>query len=400
MTRLPAVLAGLICLFCSMARGQAAPRYEVDPFWPKDLPNNWVLGQIRGVATDHNDHIWVLNEGVPADNAAAAKTPPAADCCIPAPSVIELDSAGNVVSSWGKPGFVSGWPVAPRGIRADMKGNIWITGVGSPWNAEPASSKPTDKQPGDRHVLKFSRDGKLLLQIGMPSNAPLNNQDTKGIGPSEAVWVDDAANEVYVADGFANRRVVVFDSDSGEFKRGWGAYGVALSQIENGEPSPFPTTRDPSAVTSKQFSGLTDIQISSDGYVYVTDQMNARIQVFTKQGGFVKEFSVAPQVLGFEATWSMTLSRDPNQRYLFVTDGESGLIRILDRANGTELGKLGHKGRNAGQFNNLGWVAVDSKETLYTGEVHFTRSWDGKAATLTGKPQTPGGRLQRFIPKW
>jgi DNA-binding beta-propeller fold protein YncE len=400
MTRLSAVLIGVICLSCSLAaRGETAPRYEVDPFWPKELPHEWVLGQIRGVTVDSNDHIWVLNDGVPGDNAAAAKTPPQAECCVPAPSVIELDQAGNVVSSWGKRGFVPGWPLAPRGIYADKKGNLWIGGVGSPWNGEPGSPKPTDKQSWDRHILKFSREGKLLLQIGQPSNAPLNNQDTTLLGPSGAVVVDDAADEIYVADGFANRRVVVFDSNTGAFKRGWGAYGIALSEIDNAEPAPFPATRDPSTPPSKQFRGLTDIEIANDGDVYVADQMNARIQVFTKQGKFVKEFSVAPHVLGFEATWSMALSRDPRQRYLFITDGESGFIRVLDRGSGAELGKLGHKGRNAGQFSNLGWVALDSKGTLYTGEVHFTRSWDGKTATLTGKPQTPGGRLQRFILK-
>lgn len=399
MTRLSVFLSGLICCASAPAWGQAAPHYEIDPFWPKELPNNWVLGQIRGVATDSNDHVWVLNEGVPNDNSAAAKTPPQAECCVPAPAVIEFDAAGNVVSSWGKAGFVPGWPIAPRGIHVDKKGNIWIAGVGSPWNAEPASPMPTQKQPWDRQVLKFSRDGKLLLQIGQPSNAPLNNQDTAHLGPSGAVYVDDAADEVYVADGFAKRRIVVFDANTGAFKRGWGAYGIALDQIDNAQPAPFPATRDPSIQPSKQFRGLTDIEIANDGLVYAADQMNYRIQVFTKQGKFVKEFSAAAHVLGFEATWSMALSRDPLQRHLFLTDGESGLIRIFDRGDGKELGKLGHKGRGAGQFSNLGWVALDSKATMYTGEVHFTRSWDGKTATLTGKPQTPGGRLQRFAPK-
>lgn len=399
MSKQSVCLTGLLCFSSSLAWAQGAANYTVDAFWPNELPDKWVLGQIRGVATDSNDHVWVLNEGVPNDNSAAAKQPPAAECCVPAPLVIELDAAGNVVRSWGKPGFVPAWPIAPRGIHADRKGNIWIGGVGSPWNAEPASPMSTKEQPWDRQILKFSRDGKLLLQIGEPSNAPLNNQDTTRLGPSGAVFVDDAADEIYVADGFAKRRVVVFDSNTGAFKRGWGAYGIALDKIDNAEPALFPTTRDPASKPSKQFRGLTDIEISNDGNVYVADQMNYRIQVFTKQGKFVKEFAVAPKVLGFEATWSMALSSDPQQRHLFITDGESGLVRILDRSSGKELGKLGHKGRMAGEFSNLGWIALDSKGTMYTGEVHFTRSWDGKTATLTGKPQTPGGRLQRFAPK-
>lgn len=399
MSRVPALLIGLICVSCALAAERAAPGYEVDPFWPQGLPNKWVLGQIRGLATDSTGHIWVLNDGVPSDNRAAARNPPEAECCVPAPSVVEFDPAGNVVSAWGKPGLVPGWPIAPRGIHVDRKGNIWIGGVASPWNAEPASPMPNEKQPWDRQILKFSREGKLLLQIGEPSNAPLDNSDKARLGPSGALYVDDAANEVYVADGFAKRRVVVFDSNTGAFKRGWGAYGIALERVDNAEPSPFPVTRDPSVPPSKQFRGLTDIEISNDGKVYVADQMNSRIQEFTRRGKFIKEFQVAPHVLGFEATWSLALSSDPQQRHLFVTDGESGVIRILDRDSGTELGKLGHKGRYAGQFSNLGWVALDSKGILYTGEVHFTRSWDGRIATKTGIPQTPGGRLQRFTPK-
>jgi DNA-binding beta-propeller fold protein YncE len=399
MSRWVALLIGLISVSCALGAERAAPKYEVDPFWPQELPNKWVLGQIRGVATDRNGHIWVLNEGVPSDDRAAARNPPQAECCVPAPSVVEFDPAGKLVSAWGKPGFVPGWPIAPRGIYVDRKGNVWIGGVASPWNAEPAAPMLNATQPWDRQILKFSRDGKLLLQIGAPSNAPLDNGETMRLGPSGALCVDDAANEVYVADGFAKRRVVVFDANTGAFKRGWGAYGIALDQVDNSEPSRFPVTRDPSVAPSKQFWGLTDIEISNDGKVYVVDQMNYRIQVFTRRGKFIKEFPVAPHVLGFEATWSLALSSDPRQRHLFVTDGESGVIRILDRDSGAELGKFGHKGRNAGQFSNLGWVAVDSRGILYTGEVHFTRSWDGRIATETGIPQTPGGRLQRFTRK-
>ncbi|MBL8266423.1 hypothetical protein [Steroidobacter sp.] len=399
MSRWSAFLIGALCSVCSIAWGQGAASYRVDPYWPKELPNQWVLGQVRGVSTDSNGHIWVLNEGVPSDNAHAATQPPTAECCVPAPSVIEFDAGGNVLRAWGKPGYVPAWPRSPRGIQVDKKGNVWIAGVASPWTSEPGTPNPTQQEPWDRHVLKFSADGKLLLQIGQPSNAPLSNRDTKSLGPTSAMRIDDAADELYVADGFLNRRVLVFDANTGKFKRGWGAYGIALAKIEEAEPIKFPATRDPSVPVSRQFNGLSDIEIARDGKVYVSDQMNYRVQVFTKQGKFIKEFAVAPKVLGFEATWTLALSQDPKQRHLFVTDGESGLIRILDRDSGTELGKLGHKGRNAGQFNNLNWLALDSKGAMYTGEVHFTRSWDGKIATMTGKPQTPGGRLQRFTPQ-
>jgi DNA-binding beta-propeller fold protein YncE len=404
MTRLSALLVSLGCLFfCALAIAQEPPRYKVDPFWPKELPNNWILGQITGIAVDNDNHIWVLNEprGVPKDDAGAAQTPPLSKCCIPAPAVIEFNAAGSVLKAWGGPGHVPAWPAAPHGICLDKKGNIWIGGVGSPWNPDlPEPTRATEAQLGDRQVLKFSNDGKLLLQIGHPSIAPVNNQDTTLLGAPSAIKVDDAANEVYIADGLMNKRVVVYDSSSGAFKRGWGAYGIPLSKVDNSDPSAFelPTPRlDPLASPSKQFRSLTDIAISDDGLLYATDQNNNRIQVFTKQGKFLKELYVAPKTLGTGSAWGIALSRDPEQRYLFVADGASGVIRILDRRDGTELGKLGHKGRNIGQFNNLAWVALDSQAALYTGEVHFTRSWDGWQAARTGKADTPGGRIQKFL---
>lgn len=399
MIRLHVSLMSVICFFCLLAVAQNAPSYIVDPFWPKELPNNWILGQIRGLVTDHNDHIWVLNEGVPRDNASLAKTPPEARCCIPAPLIVEFDSDGKVLKAWGKSEYVPAWPKSPHGICVDKKGNVWIGGVGSPWNFEPGWAQPTKAQPWDRQVLKFSSDGKLLLQIGRPSNAPVNNQDTTILGAPSALKVDDAAAEVYIADGFLNRRVVVYDANSGAFKRGWGAYGISLSEVDNSNLSVFPATRNPSSSPSKQFGGISDITISDDGLLYAADQVNDRIQVFTKQGKFVKEFFVAPLILGYESAWGIHLSRDPKQNYLFITDGASGVIRIFDRRSGTAVGKLGNKGRATGEFNNLGWVALDSQGALYSGEVHFTRSWDGRVAAMTGIPDTPGGRLQKFVLK-
>ncbi len=399
MAKPPFLLTILICLIPPFVNAQDGRQYKVDPFWLKELPNNWILGQIRGLAVDNGNHIWVLNDGVPWDNAAAAQKPPKAQCCIPAPAVIEFDIHGNVLRAWGGPGYVPGWPTTPHGICVDKKGNVWIGGVGSPWNFDPGMPKTTAAQLWDRQVLKFSSDGKQLLQIGQQSNARVNNQDTTLMGAPSAIKVEDATDEVYIADGFLNRRIVVYDSNTGAFKRGWGAYGISLSKVDNSDLSVFPASRDPLSSRSTQFRGLTDITISDDGLLYVTDQINDRIQVFTKQGKFVKEFLVAPKILGYESAWGIALSRDPKQRYLFVTDGASGVIRVLDRRDGKELGKFGHKGRNPGQFSNLGWVVLDSQGALYTGEVHFTRSWDGIIAIQTGITDTSGGRLQKFIPE-
>jgi DNA-binding beta-propeller fold protein YncE len=386
-----------ICSVCQVVVAQDSPRFKLDLSWPKELPNNWILGQVRGLAVDPQNHIWVLNEGVPNDNASLAQNPPTARCCIPAPLVIEFDRTGKVLRHWGRPGFVADWPTSPHGIAVDKKGNVWIAGVGSPWNTDPGTSRPKTTQPWDRQVLKFSNTGKLLLEIGKPSNAKVDNRDTSLLGAPSAIAIDDAANEVYIADGFLNHRIVVFDANTGKFKRGWGAYGVPLADIDNGAPVPFPASRDLSVPASRQFKGVTDIALSRDGLVYVPDQLNDRIQVFTRQGKFVREFTVAPLIPGYESTWSVALSRDPKQKYVFVTEGASGVVLEFDRQSGAQVGSFGHKGRNAGQFDNLGWIAVDSLGTIFTGEVHFDRSWDGHDAALGGKAETAGGRLQAFV---
>jgi DNA-binding beta-propeller fold protein YncE len=254
----------------------------------------------------------------------------------------------------------------------------------------------------DRQVLKLTPDGKLLLQIGQPSFAAEDNKGTSILGAPTAMAFDDAANEVYIADGLMNKRVVVYDMNTGEYKRGWGAYGIPLSEIDNSDPGAkeLPTGRivDASISPSKQFRTVTGIAISEDGMVYVTDQMNNRIQAFTKQGKYVKEMFVAPKTGGNGSAWGLALSRDPKQRYLYVADGNSGVIRVLDRQEGTDLGKLGSKGRNEGQFVNPAFVAFDSQGTLYTGEFSFSRSWDGAQPMFNGIPQTPSGRLQKFVP--
>ena len=357
------------------------------------LPFTWTLGMINGLAVGPDDHIWVLHEprNIPDDEIGAAQDPAAFECCIPAPEVLEFDQNGKVLKAWSGRERISTWPLAAHGISVDKKGNVWIAGVGKPWHPDlPGFTLSTDAAGNpikmdalmrDRQVLKFTPDGKLLLQIGQPSFAPQNNKDTSILGAPTAMAFDDAANEVYIADGLMNKRVVVYDMNTGDFKRGWGAYGIPLSEIDNSDPAAkeLPTGRvtDASVSPSKQFRTVTGIAISDDGMVYVADQMNNRIQAFTKQGKFVKEMFVAPKTGGNGSAWGLAVSRDPKQRYLFVADGMSGVIRILDRQEGTDLGKLGSKGRNAGQFSNPAFVAFDSHGDLYTGEVSFPRSWDG-----------------------
>jgi hypothetical protein len=353
------------------------PHYQVDASWPKELPDNWILGHVEAIAVDKNDHIWVLPDpdSVPANESDAAQTPPRAECCIPAPGVIEFDAAGDVLKSWGKPGYVQDWPTAEHGMWVDKDMNVWIGGIWAATFSRIPGQPPDRSLPWDRQVLKFNSDGKRLLEIGHPTNGSANNQDTTYLEGPAGMVVDEDAHEVYIADGYMNKRVLVYDSLSGAFKRGWGAYGIQLSEVDNAKSAPY----DPAAPPNKQFRSVSCVRLSADGFVYVCDRTSDRIQVFTKQGQFVKEFIVAPATRGIGSTWALAFSHDPQQKYLLVGDGENDVIWIVNRSNGTVAGKFGHKGHSAGQFALLVGMAMDSKGNLYTSEV------------------APNSRIQKFV---
>jgi hypothetical protein len=365
-----ALLVSLSCLTIPVgSKAQDVPRYKVDASWPKELPNNWILGRVGGIAVDKEDHIWVLHSPnwVLKDEAGAAQKPPLSECCIPAPAVLEFDTEGNVLQSWGGRGYVPDWPTQEMGLEVDKDGSIWIGGAwAANYNANPEVIPPDRRELWDRQVLKFTPSGKLLMEIGHPTNAPQNNQDTTILGGPARVAVDESAHEVYIGDGFMNRRVVVYDSNTGAFKRGWGAYGIPLNEIGNSKLPPY----DPAAPPAKQFRGPVTVRISNDGLVYVGDRTGDRVQVFTKQGKFLQEFSVAPKTIGRGSVWALGFSHDQAQKYLLVGDGGNCVIHVLDRSNGNEVGKFGHRGYNAGQFNFIQDLAMDSQGNLYTGEVN------------------------------
>jgi hypothetical protein len=338
--------------------------YKVDVTWPKVLPSKWMLANATGLAIDKDDHVWVLNRPrqLALDDAGTAVPPPQGpygDCCVPAPSLVQFDAEGNVLKSWGGPSHVPDWPILEQGLFIDGQGNFWIGGDfhGNVNNLTAPIAKPDEKR-WDRQVLKFSPDGKKLLAIGHSSGSPANNQDTTILGGPTAMFVDDDAQEVYIADGYLNRRVVVYDSNTGAFKRGWGAYGTPLSQIRNGAPA------------DKQFKGvLSSIDISRDGLVYVGDREGNRVQIFTKEGKFKEEFVIRSSTLGLGSVWSTAFSRDAAQKYLYVADGENGVIHVLMRDTGVEVANIGHKGRYAGQFHDVDRIALDSKGNLYVTEI-------------------------------
>jgi DNA-binding beta-propeller fold protein YncE len=332
------------------------------------------MGQVAGISVDGQDHIWVLQRprSSTKDELGASQTPPRNDCCVTTPAVLEFDTAGKVISSWGGPGFVPDWPSGEHAIFVDKGGNVWISG----------------SSVDDRQVLKFTPEGKQLLEIGRKSKERKNNQDTTMLGRVAGIDVDDAAHEVYLADGYLNNRIVVYDSITGAYKRGWGAYGIPLSEVTNtieGVEGDVPAAGSippyaPGDPPDKQFrSPVHCVRLSADGLVYVCDRHNNRVQVFTKQGKFLSEFFLRTNTLGNGSTWTLTFSRDRQQKYLFVVDGENNRIAIVRRDDGVEVGSFGHSGRNAGQFHWVHQIGIDSKGNLYTGEVD------------TGK------RVQKFI---
>ncbi len=335
------------------------PKFKVDPSWPKELPNNWIMGQVGGMAVDRHDHIWVLQRPSldTVDELGAAQTPPWSQCCFAAPPVLVFDAQGNLLQSWGGPGEGFEWPKREHGIYVDRDDNVWISGA----------------DPSDRHLLKFKNDGHFLMQIGHPSADPPDNLRTDILGRPAGIEVDSEAHEVYIADGYMNKRVIIYDSDKGTFKRMWGAYGNPPNDAD-------PGAYNPAAPPDQQFRNPVHcVHISRDGFVYVCDRVNDRMQVFTKQGKFVKEFFVRPQTLGIGSVWQFAFSTDENQNFLLVADGENNVIWTVRRDDGTVVGQTGHNGRNAGQFHWVHQIVSDSQGNLYTGEVD------------TGK------RIQKFV---
>jgi NHL repeat len=344
--------------------GVQAPIFKVDPLWPKPLPNHWVLGSVTGVAVDARDHIWITHRGADSlgNNEKGAILNPPTGCCVPAPQVLEFDQAGNLISHWGGPGEGFEWPQSPGAISIDHKGNVWIAAAGQPEPAAGRTAAPTTPRPQDAHVIKFSRAGQFLLQIGRAGKVESSDSKT-GLNRPAIARVDPAANEVYVGDGFGNRRVVVFDADTGAYKRHWGAYGEKPDDATLG---PY----DSNAPPAKQFRTVSGVAIAKDGLVYVCDRQNDRIQVFEKNGKFVKEDFVSKTTLGDGSVWDIAFSHDPQQRFLYVADGHDKKVFILRRESLKVVSSFGAGGRMPGQFYGVGSIAVDSKGNVYTGETY------------------------------
>ena len=340
-----------------------APYFEVDPVWPKPLPNHWILGSTIGVSVDERDHVWIIHRGSATlgnNEKGLELKPPTGECCAAAPPVLEFDPEGNLVGHWGGPGEGYEWPASNHGITIDHKGNVWIGGNGDQ----------------DSQVLKFTKAGKFLLQVGKsgarkgPNNAQGQptyvggSNDQVSFGRVAKIFIDPAANEAYLADGYLNKRVAIIDADSGKLKRYWGAYGNKPDDTPLG---PY----KPEAPPAQQFRNPVHCaDLSHDGFVYVCDRQNNRLQVFTKEGKFVKEAFFAKNSLSEGAVWDVAFSKDAAQTYIFLADGRNMKIRVLRRDTLEELTSFGDGGRQPGQFYAVHSIATDSKGNLYTTETY------------------------------
>ncbi len=409
------VFAGLCLLGLFVALGtqaqQGAPKYKFDPEWPKPLPNKWKMGGVTGLAVDKDDNVWVLDR--PNDltdiELEAELTPPIADCCVRPPAMIHIDKGGDVIGSFDPP--------QGHGMTVDSKGFVYIGnsdhGLNTVRKYDPATGKLVaevprvpDSQPGGgggdaapegaRTPGRGSR-GPVAGFLTPPGGRPQPDPAARAaraeavaafrtkyppttpmiVGQIEEVRLDEPAHELYAADSYLGGRVMVFDMDTFQFKRGWGAYGHALSEITTNDADRAYT---PGGPMPKEFRGHLTLNISNDGLVYAADRMANRIHVSTKQGKFVKEFILAPMTGVGGSTGGVMFSPDREQRLLYISDLTNNHIWFLNREDGKVVGQMGSMGENGGQFFGLHMIGVDTKGDIYTGEVFA------------------GERVQRFLP--
>jgi DNA-binding beta-propeller fold protein YncE len=330
------------------------PTFTADPTWPA-LPPNWVLGEVSSVSVDSRDHVWVLHRprSIPAGLRGQA-----------APPVLEFDAVGNLVSSWGGPGTGHDWPEREHGIFADARGFVWISGNGG-W------PKPTSAGSGDDMILKYTPAGKFVMQIGARGKST-GNADTANVHQPADVFVHAPTNDVYVADGYGNQRVAVFDGATGAFKRSWGAFGGTPPTTMAPNPA-VPAQDQVAAEKQPQFGLVHAVKVSRDGVVYVADRTHNRIQTFTPQGEFLKQVRITPEGTTTSVPAGFAFSPDARQQFLYVVDSGPMRIVIFDRATLTQVGTVGSRGARAGEFDIVHHMAADSKGNLYAAEIVTNR---------------------------
>jgi len=352
-----------------------APRFEVDPLWPKPLPNHWLMGQTIGVSVDAKDNVWIIHRAgslEPGEVHATTK-PATAQCCAPAPPILEFDKDGNLLQSWGGKAQGYDWPDSNHGITVDYKGNVWIGGNGRgkpPGAGAPGAFELNEEQVegvkgyfNDSMVLKFTNTGKFLMQIGKPGRSKGSN-DTENLRLPAKITIDAKTDEAYISDGYGNHRVIVFDANTGKYKRHWGAYGNKPEDKDLGR-------YDPNGPPPQQFRNPVHCaELSVDNMLYVCDRVNDRVQVFTPDGKFLKEKFYEKETLGSGSAWDLAFSKDPQQKYMYLADGENDRVHIIDRQSMEILTTFGEGGRQPGEFYGVHSIATDSKGNIYTTETY------------------------------
>ncbi len=348
--------------------GGQAPMFEVDPLWPQPLPNHWLVGPMIGVAVDARDHIWVVHRNTLNQfvlNTEIGIISEVSECCQPGPPVLEFDQEGNLISSFGGPSETGeyDWPESNHGLAIDNMGNIWIGGNGG----------------NDKHVLQFATDGTFLKQIGDPdAREGRNSLDEMNFGQVAKLSNHPATNELFVADGYGNRRVAVLDATTGALKRFWGAYGEVPDDEEYATMTRW-SARDGTA-PPPQFQGPVHCaEPSTDGLVYVCDRGADRVQVFQLDGTFVQEVHIAPNTRSQGSTWDIAFSPDEAQTYLYLADGQNMKVYIILRETMEILTSFGDGGRQPGLFFAVHSIDTDSDGNIYTTETY------------------EGSRLQKFV---
>ena len=407
-----ALLAGFFVLVLGVfvfgvfgAQEPAAPKFKYDPDWPKPLPNKWKMGGVTGLAVDKDDNVWVLNRPNDLIDIELEAEIGIADCCVRPPSMIHIDKNGNVIGSFDAP--------QGHGMAVDSQGFTYI-GQDTVRKYDSKTGKVVGEVPRtpERQPGGGGGDGGPLTSAHVPGRGSagpvvgfLPNPGGRGgrggkagppdpaaiaafrakyppttpmiVGGIEEIRLDEPARELYAADNYLGGRVMVFDLETLQFKRGWGAYGHKLSEITTDDADRAYT---PGGPMPKEFRGHLTLNISHDGMVYAADRNANRIQVFTKEGKYLKEFILAPTTGVGGSTGGVMFSPDKQQRLLYISDLTNNHIWFLNREDGKVIGQMGNMGENGGQFYGLHMIAVDSKGIIYTGEVFA------------------GERVQRFLP--
>jgi len=353
------------------------PWFEADPYWPKPLPNRWILAMTIGLDVDKKDNVWVFHRPQTLEQKESYATRKEADCCTAAPDVLQFDPAGNLIRHWGRDqnrGKGHDWPSSNHGITVGPDGNIWLGGNGAyqprpaPGSAAQFAETPTATPPlyagggvgkyHDSFIVKFTPDGKYLGQIGK-ANASKGSLDTENVrGVAQVRFM---GNEMFLADGYGNKRVSVWDATTLKFKRMWGAYG------KKPDDTPIPHYD----VNSPQFGNpMHCAQPSNDGLLYACDRTNNRIQVFKTDGTYLRQFIVKANTRGDGAPWEIAFSRDPQQKFMYISDGANAVVHVYDRATMKELYWFGGGGRQPGQFYAVHSIVTNSKGDIYTTETY------------------------------